>query len=90
MDALSCDNDGQLGKEMANKLQEPKTELMIGVLELVGRNVALELYKRTQQIESEGGMMIKNGSRRRTPGGLYLQLLRDISREDERVDALKV
>lgn len=52
--------------------------------------MALELYKRTQQIESEGGMMIKNGSRRRTPGGLYLQLLRDISREDERVDALKV
>lgn len=52
--------------------------------------VALELYKKTQQIESEGGMMIKNGTRRRTPGGLYLQLLRDVSHEDPRVDAITV
>lgn len=35
-------------------------------------------------------MMIKNGARRRTPGGLYLQLLRDISREDVRVDPIAV
>lgn len=48
-EVLNCENDVQLGKEMANKLCEPKTELMIGVLDLVGREVALELFRRTQE-----------------------------------------
>jgi hypothetical protein len=35
-------------------------------------------------------MMTKSGSRRRTPGGLYLQLLRDAAKEDQRIDEIKV
>ena len=38
---------------------------MVGVVDLVGGQVALELFQKTQKIESEGGMMIKNGERRR-------------------------
>ena len=34
---------------------------MVGVVDLVGGQVALELFQKTQKIESEGGMMIKNG-----------------------------
>jgi phosphorylated adapter RNA export protein len=56
----------------------------------VGRSIALSLFSRTQQIELEGGMMTKSGSRRRTPGGLYLQLLRDAAKEDQRIDEIKV
>ena len=67
-----------------------QTELITGVIELVGRDVALDLFQQTRKIEGGGGMMIKNGSRRRTPGGLYLQLLRDRAKEDHRIDEIKV
>ena len=56
----------------------------------MGRDVALDLFQQTRKIEGGGGMMIKNGSRRRTPGGLYLQLLRDRAKEDHRIDENKV
>ena len=62
---------------------------MIGVIDLVGGQVVLELFERTQKIESEGGMMIKNGARRRTPGGVFLHLLREMT-DDPRVDPRKV
>ena len=39
-----------LGDELASKLSEPKTELMIGVIEMVGVEVGLELFKQTQDI----------------------------------------
>ena len=62
---------------------------MVGVVDLVGIDVVLELFKKTQQVEADGGMMIKNGARRRTPGGVFLHLLREIN-NDERVDPIKV
>ena len=62
---------------------------MIGVIDLVGGQVVLELFQRTQNVESEGGMMIKNGARRRTPGGVFLHLLREMT-DDPRVDPKKV
>ena len=46
-------------------------------MEIVGVDVALDLFNKTKDIESKGGMMIKNGERRRTPGGVFMQLLRD-------------
>lgn len=62
---------------------------MVGVIDLVGGQVVLELFQKTQKIESEGGMMIKNGARRRTPGGVFLHLLREIN-NDPRVDPKEV
>ena len=62
---------------------------MVGVVDLVGAQVVLEVFQKTQKIESEGGMMIKNGARRRTPGGVFLHLLREIN-DDSRVDPKKV
>lgn len=46
------------------------------------------LISETQKIESEGGMMIINGGRRRTPGGVFLFLLKkadNISSEDLKI-----
>ncbi|XP_022221640.1 phosphorylated adapter RNA export protein [Drosophila obscura] len=62
--------------EMASKLYEEKDELLIRVVEVLGMDLPLELYKETQRIEADGGMMIKNGRRRRTPGGVFLFLLK--------------
>ncbi len=50
--------------------------------------MALELFAKTQAVEKDGGMMIKNGARRRTPGGVYLHLLRGL--KDPRVNVKEV
>ncbi|XP_002074815.3 phosphorylated adapter RNA export protein [Drosophila willistoni] len=65
-----------VAKEMATKLYEEKDELMVRIVELLGIDLSLELYRETQRIEADGGMMIKNGKRRRTPGGVFLFLLK--------------
>jgi hypothetical protein len=44
---------------------------LVGVL---GRTQALAMLEKTIQIEEQGGMMLPNGSRRRTPGGVYFHL----------------
>jgi len=101
-----------LGEELAAKLSEPKIELMVGVVELVGVKIALNLFAKTQKIEKvrnisseslrfslqyfpifqDGGMMIKNGQRRRTPGGVFLHLLRELatSNTEPSIDPIKV
>ncbi|KAH8402209.1 hypothetical protein KR009_010455 [Drosophila setifemur] len=48
----------------------------VRVVEVLGMELPLELYKETQRIEADGGMMIKYGKRRRTPGGVFLFLLK--------------
>lgn len=87
--SLSSYNSFSVGKELAKHLNEPKAALIIGVVDLVGGQVVYELFQKTQKIEAEGGMMIKNGARRRTPGGVFLHLLREIN-DDPRVDPKKV
>ncbi|KAM8712978.1 hypothetical protein ACLKA7_013321 [Drosophila subpalustris] len=73
----TCGRDpSDVAREMANKLYEEKDELLVRVVKVLGLDVPLELYKETQRIEADGGMMIKNGRRRRTPGGVFLFLLK--------------
>merc|ERR1712212_29477 len=88
MDEGEEDKSTLLGDELAAKLSEPKTQLMIGIVDMVGVEVALELFNKTKDIESKGGMMIKNGERRRTPGGVFMQILRDLGADEQetRVD----
>ncbi|ROT66677.1 putative phosphorylated adapter RNA export protein [Penaeus vannamei] len=70
--------DEEVGLSIAEGLHERKPELIVRVVEVLGREKALELYKETQKVEREGGLMILNGSRRRTSGGVYLQLLKNV------------
>ncbi|EDW08162.1 phosphorylated adapter RNA export protein [Drosophila mojavensis] len=65
-----------VANEMASKLYEEKDELLVRVVQILGLDLPLELYKETQRIEADGGMMINNGRRRRTPGGVFLFLLK--------------
>jgi len=65
-------------------LNEKKIYLIQRVVKYVGIEKAMALLSMTEDIEETGGMMIKNNARRRTPGGVYLQLLKadkDISKE---------
>lgn len=42
----------------------------------IGEEKALELFEATRGIEASGGMMIADGSRRRTPGGVFMTLFK--------------
>ena len=55
---------------------------MIAFVQVLGVDVALDLFYKTKDIELKGGMMIKNGERRRTPGEVLMKLLRDAGKHD--------
>ncbi|CAH1797096.1 unnamed protein product [Owenia fusiformis] len=58
------------------RLDEKNEELFTNIMNCVGSKKALELLYLTEDVEESGGMMIMNGQRRRTPGGVYIQLLK--------------
>ncbi|XP_055917339.1 phosphorylated adapter RNA export protein [Eupeodes corollae] len=70
----------EIAREMANKLFEEKDELLVRIVEVIGPDLAVEMFKETQRIERDGGMMILNGKRRRTPGGVFFFLLKNHDR----------
>jgi phosphorylated adapter RNA export protein len=69
----------ELVKKIADMLGEtqimPISQIKMLILAL-GRPIVMELLRETLQIEMKGGMMISNGSRRRTPGGVFFYLAR--------------
>lgn len=84
--ALECDH-GAFAAELANKLCEEKDDLMLRVVNILGKEIPAKLFKETQKIEADGGMLIMNGARRRTPGGVFLFLLKhneEINKEDKK------
>ncbi|CAL1569197.1 unnamed protein product [Knipowitschia caucasica] len=67
----------KVAEEIAYRLREPKTELIEQVVAVVGTKQALELLEQTARLEEAGGIYTLDGSRRRTPGGVYLNLLKN-------------
>lgn len=75
-DSLIEGSDDDFSKEIADRLQEEKPEMIVDLVRILGRRAVWEYFQKTQKIESEGGMMINNGARRRTAGGVFCHLLR--------------
>ncbi|KAJ8670118.1 hypothetical protein QAD02_001377 [Eretmocerus hayati] len=69
--------DEEVATDIANKLSEQKDALIRRVVDILGRGKAIEFFNKTKEIEAEGGMLIMNGSRRRTAGGVYLYLVKN-------------
>ncbi|CAB3251174.1 unnamed protein product [Arctia plantaginis] len=70
--------------EIAENLSEEKKDLIGQIVQALGAQKAIDIYKETQGIEADGGMLVMNGTRRRTPGGIYFYLLKrdeDVSQE---------
>ncbi|XP_020369702.2 phosphorylated adapter RNA export protein [Rhincodon typus] len=76
-DIKEDDSPTKISDEIAYRLREPKTDLIHRVVKIIGRKKAIELLIQTAEVEQNGGLMIVDGSRRRTPGGVYLQLLKN-------------
>jgi hypothetical protein len=64
----------QLGREIAIRLEEPNRGLVYAMVQNLGPEAALSLYEEVMRIEAEGGMATNDGSRKRTPGGLFIYL----------------
>jgi PHAX RNA-binding domain len=69
---------------LAEILQEPKVPLLRQVLRTVGPDRCAALLADTLACEASGGMLTKDGTRRRTPGGVFLQLVKERATRQER------
>ncbi len=77
MDTLTVDT-------LAEVLQEPNRPLLTQVLRLLGQDRCAALLADTLTCESNGGMLTKDGTRRRTPGGVFFQLVKQQATPQER------
>ncbi|XP_033832117.1 phosphorylated adapter RNA export protein [Periophthalmus magnuspinnatus] len=67
----------KVADEIAHRLREPKVDLIDRVVAVIGPAKAIELLGETATLEETGGVYTLDGSRRRTPGGVYLNLLKN-------------
>lgn len=56
------------------------------IVDIIGKEKAIDFFQKTKKIEEGGGMLIMNGSRRRTAGGVYLWLVKN----DEHIPREKI
>lgn len=63
-------------RDVCQKLNEPKQHLMRKVLQQTGKVFVLDLVQQTEKVEEEGGQFVADGTRRRTKGGVFLNLLK--------------
>jgi hypothetical protein len=69
--------DELTGEQLAAVLQEPKVALLRQVLRTLGQDRTAVILTDTLQCEAAGGMRTKDGSRRRTRGGVFFQLVKE-------------
>ena len=77
MDALTVDT-------LAQALQESNRPLLTQVLRVLGQDRCAAILADTLQCEANGGMLTKDGTRRRTPGGVFFQLVKERATTHER------
>ncbi|XP_067939148.1 phosphorylated adapter RNA export protein-like [Watersipora subatra] len=76
LEVCANDDERDIARYIARNLNEPKVVLLERVTRFVGREKTLELFNATMDIEAAGGMKTLRGDTRRTPGGVFLQLLK--------------
>ena len=69
---------------LAEVLQEPNRPLLTQVLRVLGQDRTTAILADTLQCEANGGMLTKDGTRRRTPGGVFFQLVKERTTPQER------
>ena len=62
---------------LVQTLQEPNTDLLTQVLRVLGQDRCAAILADTLTCEATGGMLTRDGTRRRTPGGVFFQLVRE-------------
>lgn len=73
-----------LVEEIAQALTEKNVDLIKTAVEVIGAERAQAFLRQALAVEAEGGMMTSDQSRRRTPGGVFFQLIRKGTTKEER------
>lgn len=77
------DTVNTIAKALGEVEEQPVTQIA-GVVRALGEEAALALLEETKRIEANGGMMLPDNSRKRTPGGVFFFLARQkLSHEDK-------
>jgi PHAX RNA-binding domain len=63
--------------KLAEILHEPKRFLLQRVLRTVGHDLVADVLVAALQCEAHGGMLTRDGTRRRTPGGTFFTLMKE-------------
>ena len=71
-------------EKLAEVLQESNLLLLKQILKLLGPDRTHTILTETLHCEANGGMLTKDGTRRRTPGGVFFQLVRQQASPQER------
>lgn len=72
--------------QCATVLNEPDHKLLARMLTTLGEQRFIGMVQQTLDLEDKGGMLTKNGKRRRTAGGVLCQLVkRSASNEEQRL-----
>src|SRR5215470_10217712 len=71
-------------EKLADLLQELNVPLLRQVLRTLGQDRCAALLADTLTSEANGGMLTKDGTRRRTPGGVFFQLVKERATRQER------
>lgn len=77
-------SDEEYAQLLAKNLEEENVDLIIRAVSVIGKDESLKIYVATQKIEQKGGMLTINKERRRTPGGIFLFLLKTSKSIDEK------
>jgi hypothetical protein len=77
-----------IAKALGEVEEIPLTQIA-GVVRVLGDDSALSLLKETQEIEAKGGQLLADGTRRRSPGGVFFQLARKRLPPDERKEIFR-
>ncbi len=71
-----------IADQLGEKLPGPRKQIA-QIVWALGRTQACQLLKQTLQIEVQGGMLVTNGNRRRSPGGVFFHLAYTIGKPKE-------
>jgi len=66
-----------VGREIAFRLHETKMNLIGHVVRVIGVSLSLEVFEETKKLMQKGGLKTDSGDRKRSPGGLFLYILKN-------------
>ena len=81
--ATAEDTISQIAKTLGEVEEIPLFQIT-GIVRVLGEEGAQALLKETLDIEKGGGMLLADGTRRRSPGGVFFQLARRKLPADEK------
>jgi hypothetical protein len=73
---MTTDEVEQTIAEQLGESEPEPLQLLRKVVKKLGPEQALAFLKETQEVEAQGGLLLPDGSRRRTPGGVFFYLVR--------------